>query len=179
MTGRTPDTPHCRIPLYQIKAARERAAPARPRPAGDLRPASAGPAGNRLPCILRSSWQESWRRGGSVGYELHISRAEEYYDSAERPIALDEWLSYAESNSTLRVGGWLGWDEGRQPIYEYTCADGNVVSLTWFEGAIEIKGHFDGDAYREFGAVAENLQANLQGHHGERYTASGVLPPTR
>ncbi|GHJ52231.1 hypothetical protein Nm8I071_15380 [Nonomuraea sp. TT08I-71] len=28
-----------------IKAARKRAAPARPRPAGDLRPASAGPAG--------------------------------------------------------------------------------------------------------------------------------------
>ncbi|MDH6465810.1 hypothetical protein M2302_006012 [Micromonospora sp. A200] len=36
----------CRIPLYKIKAARKRAAPARPRPAGDLRPASAGPAGH-------------------------------------------------------------------------------------------------------------------------------------
>ncbi|MET7707024.1 hypothetical protein [Micromonospora sp. NPDC005413] len=31
--------------LALIKAARKRAAPARPRPAGDLRPASAGPAG--------------------------------------------------------------------------------------------------------------------------------------
>ncbi len=36
----------CRIPLFRIKAARKRAAPARPRPAGDLRPASAGPAGH-------------------------------------------------------------------------------------------------------------------------------------
>ncbi|MBY8873275.1 hypothetical protein K7640_15680 [Micromonospora sp. PLK6-60] len=114
-----------------------------------------------------------------MGYELHISRAEEYYDSEEHPVALDEWLSYAESNSTLRVGGWLGWDEDRQPIYEYTCADGSVVSLTWFEGAIEIKGHFDGDAYREFGALAEDLRGNLQGDEGERYTSDGVLPPTR
>ncbi|MFC0030298.1 hypothetical protein ACFFMM_12290 [Micromonospora chaiyaphumensis] len=114
-----------------------------------------------------------------MGYELHISRAEEYYDSEEHPITLDEWLSYAEINPMLRVRGWLGRDEDRQPVYEHPCTDGSIVSLTWFEGAIEIKGHFDGDAYREFGAVAEDLLANLQGDHGERYTASGVLPPTR
>ncbi|KIR62761.1 hypothetical protein [Micromonospora haikouensis] len=114
-----------------------------------------------------------------MGYELHISRAEEYYDSEEHPIALVEWLTYAESNSALRVGGWLGWDEERQPIYEHVCTDGSLVSLTWFEGAIEIKGNFDGDPYREFGSIAEGLQANLQGDDGERYTASGVLPPAR
>jgi hypothetical protein len=45
--------------------------------------------------------------------------------------------------------------------------------LTWFEGAIEIKGHFHGDAHRELGAVAEDLRANLQGDHGERYTGVG------
>ncbi|MFI7426662.1 hypothetical protein ACIBPB_06715 [Micromonospora sp. NPDC049836] len=114
-----------------------------------------------------------------MGYELHISRAEEYYDSEEHPIALDEWLSYAESNPALGVGGWLSWDEDRQPIYEYACTDGSLVSLTWFEGAIEIKGHFEGEAYHEFGSIAEDLRANLQGDDGERYTASGVLPPTR
>ncbi|MEH1166050.1 hypothetical protein V6V47_11765 [Micromonospora sp. CPCC 205539] len=75
--------------------------------------------------------------------------------------------------------GWLGWDEDRQPIYVYTCTDGSVVSLTWFEGAIEIKGHFDGDAYQEFGSIGEALQANLQGDDGERYTADGVRPPAR
>ncbi len=112
-----------------------------------------------------------------MGYELHISRAEEYYDSAERPIPLIEWLSYAENNPALGVGGWLGWNEDRQPIYEYTCTDGNLMSLTWFEGAIEIKGHFDGDPYQEFGSIAEDLQAHLHGDDGERYTASGVLPP--
>ena len=114
-----------------------------------------------------------------MGYDLHISRAEEYHDSDAHPIPLDEWLSYAEGTPTLRAVGWLGRDEERQPLYEHTCADGSVVSLTWFEGAIEIKGRFGGDAYREFGAIAEDLQANLQGDHGERYTARGVLPPTR
>ncbi|MEH0826080.1 MULTISPECIES: hypothetical protein [unclassified Micromonospora] len=111
-----------------------------------------------------------------MGYELHISRAEEYYDSEEHPIALDEWLSYAGSNPTLSEDGWLGSDP---PVFGYTCTDGSVVSLAWFEGAIDIKGHFNGDAYQEFGTIAEDLQANLQGDHGERYTADGVLPPTR
>ncbi|WP_433318358.1 hypothetical protein ACQP0U_11955 [Micromonospora sp. CA-269861] len=112
-----------------------------------------------------------------MGYEIHISRAEEYYESEGQPITLPEWQSYADGNPALSVGGWLGWDEDRQPIYEYTCADGSPVSLTWFEGAINIKGHFDGDPYREFGTFAEDLQANLQGDDGERYTANGVLPP--
>ncbi|MFI6331355.1 hypothetical protein ACIBBG_24000 [Micromonospora chersina] len=114
-----------------------------------------------------------------MGYELHISRAAEYYHSEEHPIALEEWLSYAENNPSLRVGGWLGRDEDRQPVYEHTCRDGTLVSLTWFEGAIEIKGQFGGDAYREFGSITEDLRANLQGDDGERYTSSGVLPPTR
>ncbi|WP_435207201.1 hypothetical protein [Micromonospora sp. bgisy143] len=114
-----------------------------------------------------------------MGYELHISRAEEYYDSEERPIALQDWLSYAEGNPALRAGEWLGWGEERQSIFEYTCGDGSVVSLTWFEGGITIKGHFDSDPYREFGAIAGDLRANLQGDDGERYTADGVLPSVR
>ncbi|MBG6070046.1 hypothetical protein [Micromonospora ureilytica] len=112
-----------------------------------------------------------------MGYELHVTRAAEYYESEEHPIALDEWLAYAERSPTLTQGGWIWWDEDRHPFYVFTCGDGSVVSLTWFEGAIEIKGHFDGDAYREFGGLAEDFQANLQGDDGERYTPSGVLPP--
>lgn len=69
-----------------------------------------------------------------MGYELHISRAAEYYDSDRHPIALDEWLAYAESRPTLNVGGWLGWDEDRQPIYEQTCTDGSVVLVDLVRG---------------------------------------------
>ncbi|MEU9742624.1 hypothetical protein AB0E12_25915 [Micromonospora chersina] len=114
-----------------------------------------------------------------MGYEIHISRAEKYYDSEEDAIALEEWLSYTERNPALRASGWLGLEEDRQPTFEYTCADGSLVSLTWFEGGINVKGHFDSDPYREFGALAEDLRANLQGDGGKRYTADGVLPPTR
>ncbi|MGC4868101.1 hypothetical protein ACLQ3B_22020 [Micromonospora sp. DT53] len=111
-----------------------------------------------------------------MAYELHITRAEEYYESEEHPIALEEWLSYAESSAALRAGGWLGSDDDRQPIYQYTCTDGSVVVLTWSEGAIDIKGQFGGDAYQEFGRIGRDLQANLQGDDGERYTADGVFP---
>lgn len=77
-----------------------------------------------------------------MGYEIHISRAEEYDESEGQPITLPEWQSYADGNPALSVGGWLGWDEDRQPIYGYTCADGSPVSLTWFEGANRHQGPF-------------------------------------
>ncbi|RZT80661.1 hypothetical protein EV382_3919 [Micromonospora violae] len=53
-----------------------------------------------------------------------------------------------------------------------------MVSLTWFEGGIDIKGHFSSDPYREFGSLAENFGATIHGDDGERYTADGVLPPS-
>ncbi|MEH0929382.1 hypothetical protein [Micromonospora sp. CPCC 205558] len=113
-----------------------------------------------------------------MGYEIHVSRTEEHYDSAENPIELEDWLSYADASPSLSVGGWLGWDEDRQPIYLHTCADDSVVSLTWFEGGIDIKGYFSSDPYRKFGSLAENFGATIHGDDGGRYTATGVLPPS-
>ncbi|MEV0351591.1 hypothetical protein AB0H88_37965 [Nonomuraea sp. NPDC050680] len=54
------------------------------------------------------------------------------------------------------------------PIYAYTCGDGSEVSLSWYEGAITIKGRFAGDPYREFGIFAVDLQGNLQCDEGAR-----------
>ncbi|MEU8164934.1 hypothetical protein AB0B97_00345 [Micromonospora sp. NPDC049004] len=114
-----------------------------------------------------------------MAYELHITRADEYFDSEEHPITFEEWLQYADANPALTIGGRLNSGVGLQPIYEFTCSNGDVVSMTWFEGAIEIKGHFEGIAFREFGDIVGDLQANLLGDDGERYTASGVQPPLR
>lgn len=46
VTGHSASRFHCGLDLLRIKAARKRAMPAQPRLAGDLRPASAGPAGH-------------------------------------------------------------------------------------------------------------------------------------
>ncbi|MEU8262488.1 hypothetical protein AB0C02_17880 [Micromonospora sp. NPDC048999] len=58
----------------------------------------------------------------------------------------------------IRLPGILRFLHGKRADYveECSCIDGSLVSLTWFEGAINIKGHCDGDLYREFGTFAED-----------------------
>jgi hypothetical protein len=113
-----------------------------------------------------------------MGYELHITRADEYYQIEDHPIGLAEWIAYARAHAALTEGGWLdGPDNDLIPVYAYTCADGAVVSLAWSEGAINIKGFTSQDCPRELLSVAADLQANLIGDEGERYTTDGVIPP--
>ncbi len=118
--------------------------------------------------------------GGLVGYELHITRAEESYDSEEVPILLDEWLGYAASSPLLAERGWVQWtDIGRVPVFAYACGDGIEVSLTFDGAQINVKGVLDDLGALELAKIAEDLQANLIGDDGERYTTAGIVPRGR
>ncbi|KAE8764394.1 hypothetical protein [Georgenia thermotolerans] len=76
-----------------------------------------------------------------MSYEVHLTRAELPWESAEQPIDLGEWLAYAGARPDLRVNGRIGWADGTEvPVYEYRCAAGYPVSLTWGEGAVAVKG---------------------------------------
>ena len=112
-----------------------------------------------------------------MGYELHITRAEEWLDSDDAPILLDEWLRYAEGSPLLALGGWIEWsDLGRVPVFAYTCADGDKASLTWDGAQILVKGVRDDVGVLDLLKVAEHFHANLIGDDGERYTAEGIAP---
>ena len=113
-----------------------------------------------------------------MSYEVHLTRAELPWESAEQPIDLSEWLAYAGARPDLRVNGRIGWADGTEiPVYEYRCAAGYPVSLTWGDGAVAVKGLADEDGARELLPLAAGLRANLVGDDGERYTADGVVWP--
>jgi len=37
-----------------------------------------------------------------MGYELHITRADEWHNSKLNPISLDEWVAYVSSDPEMR-----------------------------------------------------------------------------
>jgi hypothetical protein len=104
-----------------------------------------------------------------MGYELHITRATDWLDSASNPISQQEWEAFTHSVPGLRPEGWIDYsDLGRQPIFSWTCDDGTVVSLCWRHGEVRVAGASDA-ATRSLARLAESLNANLLGDDGERY----------
>ena len=113
-----------------------------------------------------------------MSYEVHLTRAELPWESKEQPIDLSEWLAFAVGRADLRVNGLIQWGVGTEvPVYEYRCAAGYPVSLTWGDGAVAIKGLADEAGARELLPLAAGLRANLVGDDGERYSADGVAWP--
>jgi hypothetical protein len=105
-----------------------------------------------------------------MGYQLHITRATDWLDSASNPISQQEWEAFTRSVPGLRPEGWIDWsDLGRQPVFAWTCDDGTVVSLHWRHGQVLVAGAFSDTATRSLARLAESLNANLLGDEGERY----------
>ena len=113
-----------------------------------------------------------------MGYELHITRAENSYDSEVAPILLAEWLGYAANSPLLAEREWIQWtDIGRVPVFAYARGDGAAISLALDGAQIRVKGVLDDVGELELVKIAEDLQANLIGDDGERYTTAGIVPP--
>jgi hypothetical protein len=106
-------------------------------------------------------WCTRWK---SVGYELHITRADDWVASESLPITEAEWLAAAEADPRIEVfSGNSGptWQSAEGP------------SLRWFEGQVNIKGVESQSQVGEIAAFAANLGARLQGDDGETYDLSG------
>ena len=109
-----------------------------------------------------------------MGYELHLTRAKEWYESDEAPIPLAEWLSYAATNPSLVERGCMSSDDTRVPLYAYVCHDGVEVSLTWHGGRISVKGVRDNAGALELVTVADDLRARLISDDGEHIRRSAL-----
>lgn len=101
-----------------------------------------------------------------MGYDLHITRAEAWYDSESAPITREEWEAFAHGR--LPVGGWATLHDGtRRPIFACTAA-GVEVSLDWHADVITIAGATL-EAAQGLRWIADALDARLVGDDGEAY----------
>lgn len=120
-------------------------------------------------------WCARWR---SLGYELHITRAESWEDSAEHPISISDWERAARAEAQLVDVETLGWDP-IPPAATFVWRDEEGPSLYWADGQVQVKGIRSRDEIGELAAFADKISARLVGDDGELYDTTGAPVPPR
>lgn len=103
-----------------------------------------------------------------MGYDVHITRAAEWFESEQAPIRVDEWRSFAASHAALGRDGRSG--SGPQS-YTWRVADVETW-LEWSGGAI----YTTNPSVRVRAAmfeIAVHFGARVQGDEGEFYGEDG------
>lgn len=105
-----------------------------------------------------------------MGYNLYITRADQWAENEEHQISPREWLQLVEEDAELRLAGyngpyfaiWSGQSEYPDPWFD------------WNEGNIETKSP-DPPLIEKMVELAEKLAGKVQGDDGEVYRAGGAV----
>ncbi len=86
-----------------------------------------------------------------MGYDLHITRAENWLDSEAMPISLDEWSAYVAADPEMRMDGYAEAEVDGQILrvesdglavwvsYSGNGKDGNMAWFDYGRGEIVVK----------------------------------------
>lgn len=108
-----------------------------------------------------------------MGWEVHMTRADPWTDSAARPITSDEWLAVVASDPELRI------DPANGPyfaVWSGPCSYPDGGWFDWADGCVSTK-HPDRAILGKLLQLAARLGAFVQGDDGEVYTCPEDLPP--
>ena len=120
-----------------------------------------------------------------MGYEVHITRAEDRVESGTDPITLGDWVAYVKADpemrledfaeattpagNTIRIGSpgiavWVG--------YSAHDKDENMAWFSWFKDHVSVKNP-DEEILGKMCRIAKALNAKVQGDEGELYDSEG------
>ena len=116
-----------------------------------------------------------------MGYDLHITRAEDWLDSEEKPILLNEWLAYVEQDPEMtleevaigRVKGQAAVAYQNKGLAVWTAfsghdPEGNKAWFNYWRGAIVVKKP-DDEILAKMRQIAAHFRARVMGDDGEEY----------
>ena len=115
-----------------------------------------------------------------MGYDIHITRADDWTESRTSPITLNEWTNYITSDPEMRLDNLAELNiEGSVVFYEneglavWTAYSGHGVdgNMAWFdysEGRVVVKNP-DEEIVGKMKQIAEALNARVIGEEGEMY----------
>jgi hypothetical protein len=116
-----------------------------------------------------------------MGYELHITRRDDWADTETPDIPIDEWLAYVHSDNELELtNGYeikIGTEtefQNRPGYCEWNShpTEKEPNARPWFsywKGSIDTKNP-DAPTIRKMIQIASSLNAKVQGDDGEIYT---------
>jgi len=121
-----------------------------------------------------------------MGYEVHITRKENWFDEGPE-ISLVEWLDLVGADPEMRNDGYaeaivgggsvLRVDDPSMSVwiaYSGHLQDGNMAWMWYGQGNIAAKNP-DVEILRKMADIARRLSAKVQGDEGEVYGADGQL----
>ena len=121
-----------------------------------------------------------------MGYDVHITRAQEWFESERAPITLEEWLACVREDPELRLehavrastadgdalevelpglAAWTAWSRHAEPDA--------VVHLWHSDGCIDCRG-IDDEVTAKLYRIAQSLGARVVGDDGEEYGPDGA-----
>jgi hypothetical protein len=105
-----------------------------------------------------------------MGYDLHITRAADWTESASAPIRAEEWLDLVRRDPEFELDGLNG------PYFAHWKNADSIQEgwLDWSAGQIYTK-YPDSSLLRKMVAIADRLGAIVVGDDGERYTGEEPL----
>jgi hypothetical protein len=120
-----------------------------------------------------------------VGYEVHITRKNNWFGDDGLSISCDEWLQYVLNDPEMRADGYaeaplpdhstLRIDHPSIAVwttYSGHGVSGNMVWFMHFEDRITVKNP-DEEILVKMYQIASALNAKVQGDDGEEYGADG------
>lgn len=116
-----------------------------------------------------------------MGYDVHITRAEDWTESHDFPIPLHEWLAYVRDDGEMRLDRVAIATIKGEPVLAYEN-DGLAVwlayskhqesgNMAWFDhrdGCVVVKNP-DDEILAKMKAIATKIKARVIGDEGEEY----------
>jgi len=122
-----------------------------------------------------------------MGYDVHITRKENWFDESGPRIDIDEWEAVVLSDPDMRLDGYASAVVGNGSVlriesnglavwtaYAGNGIDGNMAWLDFRQGNIVVKNP-DGAILRKMWLLAQRLDAKVQGDECEAYGEDGTV----
>ena len=120
-----------------------------------------------------------------MGYDIHITRKENWFDEDGSDISSSEWLSYVESDAEMRLDGYaeanlkdgsvLRAEDPSMAVWIAHSQHDKRDGMAWIwlsQGNIQAKNP-DKETLRKMWRIAQALGAKVQGDDCEFYDSDG------
>jgi hypothetical protein len=120
-----------------------------------------------------------------MGYDLHITRADMWYQSKLNPILPEEWFTYLDSDPEMRLvqiaeattsaGETVRYKSDGLAVWTSYSGNGKDGNFAWFDlqhGEVVVKNP-DDEIITKMRQVARAFKARVQGDEGEFYDEAG------
>lgn len=119
-----------------------------------------------------------------MGYEVHITKKDMYFDEDGEVITLESWKEYVKQDQEMRLDGFAETNtpDGTLRIEDESLAvwtewskhqiDGGMAWIHHFNGCITTKNP-DNEMLKKLYQIAQYFEAKVQGDEGEIYDENG------